>query len=257
MLDAALAHGARGAAPTWSWPTTPTPIGWGSPCPTADRGGWRALSGNEIGALLADHLLRHTTGADRLVVATLVSSRLVERLAAGGRRALRGHADRLQVDRPARARPPRAGASSSATRRRSGSRSRPAVRDKDGIAAALVFAELTAELRAAGSSPLHRLAELASATASMPPTSGRSASRTGPRGRPGGGADGRVRARPPRPLGGRRLAEVRDLRDGGDLPPADVVIWDLDDGTRVVFRPSGTEPKLKVYLEVVRRCRAG
>ena len=43
---------------------------------------WRALSGNEIGKLLADHLLRHSEGADRLVVATVVSSRLVERLAA-------------------------------------------------------------------------------------------------------------------------------------------------------------------------------
>ena len=78
-------------------------------------------------------------------------------------------------------------------------------------------------------------------------------SRAGPRRR----AHGPVRARPPDRLGGRRLAEVRDLRDGGDLPPADAVIWDFDDRTRVVFRPSGTEPKLKVYLELIGQAQAG
>ena len=61
----------------------------------------------------------------------------------------------------------------------------------------------------------------------------------------------------PTALGGRRLAEVRDLRDGGDLPPADAVIWDFDDRTRVVFRPSGTEPKLKIYLELIGQAQAG
>src|SRR5690606_17360461 len=43
--------------------------------------GWRALTGNEIGVLLADHVLSHTSGADRLVVTTIVSSRLLAALA--------------------------------------------------------------------------------------------------------------------------------------------------------------------------------
>ena len=49
--------------------------------PTPD-GGWRRLGGDEIGWLLADHILRHTSGDDRLVVTTLVSSSLLGRMAA-------------------------------------------------------------------------------------------------------------------------------------------------------------------------------
>ncbi|HRD99794.1 MAG TPA: hypothetical protein PLV68_00765, partial [Ilumatobacteraceae bacterium] len=45
-------------------------------------GGWRRLGGDEIGWLLADHILSHTTGDDRLVITTLVSSSLLGRLAA-------------------------------------------------------------------------------------------------------------------------------------------------------------------------------
>ena len=48
----------------------------------AARRGWRRLTGDEIGWLLADHILRHTTGDDRLVITTLVSSSLLGRMAA-------------------------------------------------------------------------------------------------------------------------------------------------------------------------------
>ena len=56
--------------------TTPTPTGSGAAIPTPE-GGWRRLQGDEIGWLLADHILRHTTGDDRLVITTLVSSSLL------------------------------------------------------------------------------------------------------------------------------------------------------------------------------------
>ena len=68
------------------WPPTSAPTSRSRNDPDADRlgaaipqpdGSWRRLSGDEIGWLLADHILRHTTGDDRLVITTLVSSSLL------------------------------------------------------------------------------------------------------------------------------------------------------------------------------------
>ncbi|GAB3463605.1 phospho-sugar mutase [Kineococcus endophyticus] len=62
----------------------------------------------------------------------------------------------------------------------------------------------------------------------------------------------RLRAEPPRQLGGSAVTSVEDLADGLDgLPPTDGLRFRTADGTRVVVRPSGTEPKLKSYCEVV------
>ncbi len=68
---------------SWRSPTTPTPTAWARPFlpPTPNEGGWRRLGGDEIGWLLADHILRHTEGEGRLVVTTLVSSSLLGRMA--------------------------------------------------------------------------------------------------------------------------------------------------------------------------------
>ena len=60
-----------------------------------------------------------------------------------------------------------------------------------------------------------------------------------------------LRARPPATLAGSEVVEVRDLEQGGALPPTDGLLYRTIDGGRVVVRPSGTEPKLKCYLEVV------
>ena len=64
------------------------------------------------------------------------------------------------------------------------------------------------------------------------------------------------RAAPPAALGGRAVLIAEDLAagsvdDAAGLPPTDAVRYRLADGARVVVRPSGTEPKLKAYLEVV------
>ena len=254
VLDAALETARRaGADLVLAQDPDADRLGVAVPTPAADAGGWRPLSGNEIGALLADRLLRHSRGADRLVVATVVSSRLVERLAAAAgvhyAATLTGF---KWIVRPALAHPEwrflfgyeeALGFSVS-----------PVVRDKDGISAALLFAALTAELQEAGSSPLERLGELAleHGLHATDQWSVRFPDRArGPA--QAAALMARVRARPPDRLGERRLAELRDLRDGGELPPADTVIWDFDDRTRVVFRPSGTEPKMKVYLELIDR----
>ncbi|HEX4686482.1 MAG TPA: phospho-sugar mutase, partial [Nocardioides sp.] len=67
-----------------------------------------------------------------------------------------------------------------------------------------------------------------------------------------GAAMGRLRAAPPTSLGGFAVEQVDDLARGdGGRPPTDGLRYRLADGARVIVRPSGTEPKLKCYLEVV------
>ncbi len=66
------------------------------------------------------------------------------------------------------------------------------------------------------------------------------------------GAMQRLRDTPPTELGGLAVQQVEDLSEGsGDLPPTDGLRYRLADGARVIVRPSGTEPKIKAYLEVV------
>lgn len=61
----------------------------------------------------------------------------------------------------------------------------------------------------------------------------------------------RLREDPPAAIGGIAVLEAEDLRGGGALPPSDVLRYRLADGARVIVRPSGTEPKVKAYLDVV------
>ena len=118
------------------------------------------------------------------------------------------------------------------------------VRDKDGISAALAMLGLTAQARSAGQSVLDRWDALETAhgvhlTAQL----------TLPTRAPGEIMAG-LRAAPPAALGGSPVRSVTDLAPGSaELPPTDALIVRLD-GARVVLRPSGTEPKLKAYLEV-------
>ena len=221
--------------------------------------GWRRLHGDEVGALLADFLLEHCAHPERaLLVTTVASSTLLGRMAeaagaayaetltgfkwimgalarAPGRRLLLGYEEAL------------------------GYAPSEVVRDKDGISAALVIAQLAAAEKAAGRTLQDRLDDLAErfgayATGQLT-LEGESAEGTG-----------RLRAAPPSSLLGRPLdcvddvaAGVRRHRGGReeplDLPRADVLVLRAE-GLRVVVRPSGTEPKLKIYLEAVARTRA-
>ena len=187
------------------------------------------LTGDETGVLLADHLLRHLpAGADALVATTVVSSSMLRPLAEsyGARFAetltgfkwivragpglVYGYEEALGycVDPEA-------------------------VRDKDGIAAAVLAADLAASLRAHGGTLLDRLDALALAHG-VHRTEGRSV-RTDPDARDGA------------------VARLRDAPPPGwetDRPAPDVLRLRRADA-RVVVRPSGTEPRLKAYLEVV------
>lgn len=120
------------------------------------------------------------------------------------------------------------------------------VRDKDGITAALMAAELAAALKAQGRGLTDALADVDAVTGAMP--SAQVSVRV---------ADPSLIARTmtalrqqaPATLAGEPVTVRRDLAAGGDgLPPTDALLFATDSGTRVLVRPSGTEPKLKCYL---------
>ena len=122
------------------------------------------------------------------------------------------------------------------------------VRDKDGISAAALTAEMTLYWRSLGKGLLDRLDELY-ASCGFWQEIGISKYFEGPEG-PAimkGIMDG-YRASPPATMGGIAVSKVRDLEKGADgLPPSDVLQFFLSDGTVVSARPSGTEPKIKFY----------
>lgn len=213
-------------------------------------GSWRVLHGDEIGVLLARHLIdAGRIGPGDLLATTVVSSRLLSVLAAEAGAAF---AETLTGFKwVARA--------ADGTGKRFGFGYEEAlgycvgqlVRDKDGLGAALVMAEAVASLAAAGRTVDDALAETA-ARHGLHHSEARSVRVEG--------LDGQarmqramagLRAAPPAEIGGIAVERVEDLLAGSDLPPADVVRLFLADGTRLVARPSGTEPKLKVYAEVV------
>ena len=121
------------------------------------------------------------------------------------------------------------------------------VRDKDGISAAVAFLSLAAELAADGRTVADRLDELADRFGAF--ASGQVSLRFTDLSRIGA-LMARLRADPPARIGEVRVEQIDDFSDGfGHLPPSDVLRIRLEDGSRVMVRPSGTEPKLKAYLD--------
>jgi phosphoglucomutase len=122
------------------------------------------------------------------------------------------------------------------------------VRDKDGISAAALTAEMTLYWRSKGKSLLERLDELYAISGYWEEI-GISKYFKGPEG-PAimQGIMEEYRKNPPSSLGGIEVERVRDLKHGADgLAPSDVLQFFLKDGTVVSARPSGTEPKIKFY----------
>ncbi|HTY70850.1 MAG TPA: phospho-sugar mutase [Actinomycetes bacterium] len=211
----------------------------------ADRNGvYRMLRGDEVGALLAAHLLARGLPPGRDVLAcSIVSSSLLSRIAAANGlthvETLTGFKWIGRVPRLAYGYEEALGYCVDPE----------AVRDKDGVSAALLVAELAAGLKAKGRGLLDLLDDLAvqhglhatdqlsvriQDVAVIPATMSA------------------LRSAPPASLGGREVQRVDDLTAGfGGLPPTDGLRFHLAGAGRVVVRPSGTEPKVKSYLEVV------
>jgi phosphomannomutase len=233
---------------------------------------WLVLTGDQLGALLGASLLERTAGqaapGDRLVATTIVSSTLLSKIAASagvryaetltgfkwisraadlvpGARFLFGYEEALGYDVG------------------------DVVRDKDGVGAALAMLWLAAEAKAAGRSVLQRYDDLEAAHGVH--LTSQVTLRTADQAE----VMRRLRAHPPAALGDEPVTGLTDLADGdggagpadgdgstgpapgggatapgGGLPRADVLILRLVNA-RVVLRPSGTEPKIKCYIEII------
>ena len=228
----------------------------------ARPGGWRVLRGDELGALLGDYLLARAPSPELTITATtIVSSGLLRRLAdtAGV-----GYAETLtgfkwiMHDSAAR----------SGLRflfgyeEAIGYAVNDIVRDKDGISAALLVAGIAAEAKQRGRTLADRLDDIARRF-------GLYATEEFSLELPGEAGEAHMtqlmaalRTAPLAEIAGYAVTEIDDVATGTrrhadghveklGLPPSDVLVWRCGEKARVVVRPSGTEPKLKVYLQVV------
>ncbi|MFK4109416.1 phospho-sugar mutase [Streptomyces sp. NPDC002176] len=205
-----------------------------------DGGDWRMLRGDEVGALLAAHLVgRGVTGtfAESIVSSSLLG-RIAEKAGLGYEETLTGFKWIARVD----------GLRYGYEEALGYCVDPEGVRDKDGITAALLITELASELKESGRTLLDLLDDLAlehglHATDQLSVrVEDLSVIADAMR---------RLREHPPTALASLPVTSAEDLTRGTPtLPPTDGLRYTLT-GARVIVRPSGTEPKLKCYLEVV------
>lgn len=232
--------------------------------PDADRlavavkvdGGYRTLTGNEIGVLLCHDALTHADagGKKRLVITTIVSSTMLSRIAhdlgAAYEEVLTGF---KWIANMAMSKEPEGYFFCGGYEEAIGFSLGPIVRDKDGVGAAVRLAELARSLKAKDQTLLDRLDELAVAhglsngtqwSVTMPGLDGVARIK---------GIMGTLRNAPNTisALDGVAVARRVDLESAPI--PADVIVLHSEDGARLTVRPSGTEPKIKLYLELVEK----
>ncbi|MET0931176.1 MAG: phospho-sugar mutase [Aeromicrobium sp.] len=202
---------------------------------------YRMLTGDQVGALLADFLLRR--GVQGTYASSIVSSDLLGRQAAAydqpWEQTLTGFKWLGKIPTLAFGYEEALGYSVAPD----------IARDKDGVSAIITVLEMAAELKAEDRSLIDRLDDIyrehglhATAQLSVRVEDLAIIAR----------AMDALRTSPPTVLGGLAVISVDDLADGfHGLPPTDGIRLGLDGGARIICRPSGTEPKLKCYLEVV------
>ena len=222
--------------------------------PDADRlalaipdgsGSYRRLSGNEVGWLLGWRAAARASesGATGTLAASIVSSPALSRVAA--RHGLE-YRDTLTGFKWVSRVPGLLFGYEEAL----GYLVDPSVlRDKDGISAALELLSLADELAASGSTIADHLEAFAAEFGAF--ASGQVATRVDDLSRIGE-IMASLRATPPTSLGGLSVQTVTDYADGvAGFPPSDILRYDLSGDARVIVRPSGTEPKVKVYIDTV------
>ena len=234
--------------------------------PDADRlaaavpvtGQWRLLTGNELGALLGDYVLRYWRGPEPpIVVNSVVSSPMLGRIAAKRgavhETTLTGFKWIINAGLALEERGE--GEFAFGYEEALGYSVGRTVRDKDGIAAAIVLADLAAEEAGAGRDVLDRLHDLWDEVG-LWVSAQHSIVRTGPEGQQALlAAVDRVGESPPSGLLGMVVTKVTDYRVGEEIRPMwlgaqDLVELTLGEVGRILVRPSGTEPKLKIYVDL-------
>jgi phosphomannomutase len=235
------------------------------------RGALRTLTGNEVGVLLGHYLLTRTEPRPKrpLVISTIASSpqlgEIARRLGARYAETLTGFkwiANRaLQLEREEQAQ------FLLGFEEALGYCVGLAVRDKDGITAALAVADMASWCASRESTLLDYLEQIqrehgvfVSVQKSVTYPGGDGAATIA-------GILDRFRQRPPLELDGFRVLSSKDYLTGEwrqesdlrrlDLPPSNVLSYELSEGARVTLRPSGTEPKIKYYFELAETVLAG
>jgi phosphomannomutase len=234
--------------------------------PDADRlasavplaGEWRLLSGNEMGALLGDYVLRYWRHDQRpIVVNSIVSSPMLASIAE--RRGARHEATltgfKWIINAGLALEEAGEGRFAFGYEEALGYSVGRTVRDKDGISAALVLCDLFAEERERGRTVLDRLHDLW-AEVGLWVSAQHSLHRPGSDGQEeiARAVDG-LAVSPPSSVGDHEVVSVSDYRQGAEGRPPwlgaqDLVALDLEAAGRVLARPSGTEPKLKIYVDL-------
>jgi phosphomannomutase len=201
--------------------------------------GWRMLRGDELGILLGDWIARHNSGNyGNSIVSSSGLSKITKHYGRNFRETLTGFKYLAQIPNLAFAYEEAIGYSVDSQ----------CVADKDGVSAAMALAQLATELAANGQTIHDRLQEIwkligyhATEQISIRVDNIKLV----------GEVLGRLRNNPPSEIAGFKVTSIDDLaKPTNDLPPTDGLrIW-LGD-IRVIVRPSGTEPKMKCYIEVI------
>ncbi|MBR5380144.1 MAG: phospho-sugar mutase [Clostridia bacterium] len=218
-------------------------------------GVWTPVTGNQAGCLMLEYILRAKKPApDAYAVTTIVSTRMVDAIAEKYgvkiERVLTGFkfiGETIDKKEKIGNRNFLLGFEESYGYLTGGY-----IRDKDAVIATLLACELAAYYKSQGKSLMDALEAMykeygyfAEKTVSvvMPGVDGMEKREK---------ATASLRACPPATIGGRKVLEAMDFKQGGvmGLPKADVLLYTLEGGAWVCVRPSGTEPKLKIYAGV-------
>ena len=221
---------------------------------------YQMLTGDQVGVLLGHYLLSHAGDDQRLLCCTIVSSSLLTRISeASGAHCETTLTGFKWLTNVGMSKQTQANRFLFAYEEALGYTIGSMVWDKDGLSALVAFVQLTAELAAKGETIWDRL-ESIYRQYGFYLNRQVSIALSGEPGAPSIGQQ--LRALSPVEVAGRNVVSVDDISQGVrrfadgseetiDLPRSDVLIYRLEGGARVIVRPSGTEPKVKCYYELV------